>query len=565
MAAPQTSLSRPSAHAPEHRDLQLVDRAADPARPWWRPGLTIVVVLAVASLAIAVLGAWKVPVQAGSGWWWVLTAIVHAPFLLIGGFLAGGVIERLGYFARGRAAQPAGRLPDDLPTVCIQLPMYDEHAVAERLILAAAAIDWPRDRFEVQVLDDSSDPATRRLVEGVVSRVRASGVGCRLLRRDDRQRYKAGALEAGRRATTAAFLAIFDADFVPTPDFLRRAMPHFFDADGRPLEDLAMVQAQWGHLNHDESALTRAQSLWVDDHHTVQMSWRSAKWQFVNFTGTAGIWRASAVEATGGWRAASLVEDCELSFRHLFAGYRTRFVKEIVVPAELPATYRAYKAQQRRWTLGWVQLQRLHLATLLRRHRCSPLRRLHLAYHMCIAWQWPAWCLWALSFPLAITSGLWLGALGTTVGFVAYVGPTIAWLGLASVIASIETRYTYADHGEPGSLGRRLRRVVPYVVVNTGMLPHQTSAFAEGLSGPMHSEFERTPKAGDVSAPAAGAPSRAARARRPYVVAEVLYVAYQVLWVGIFAREGLLLCAVGAAFMAACVTHVGWRSAVERG
>ena len=136
------------------------------------------------------------------------------------------------------------------------------------------------------------------------------------------------------------------------------------------------MQAQWGHLNHDESALTRAQSLWVDDHHTLQMSWRSAMWQFVNFTGTAGVWRASAIEAAGGWRAASLVEDCELSFRHLFAGYRTKFVKEIVAPAELPATYTAYKAQQKRWTQGWVQLQRLHLRTLLFRFRCSPLRRL---------------------------------------------------------------------------------------------------------------------------------------------------------------------------------------------
>ena len=149
---------------------------------------------------------------------------------------------------------------------------------------------------------------------------------------------------------------------MPPADFLLRTIPHFYRADGEPDAGLALVQAQWGHLNHDESSLTRAQSLWVDDHHTLQMSWRSAMWRFVNFTGTAGVWRASAIEAAGGWRAASLVEDCELSFRHLFAGYRTKFVKEIVVPAELPATYTAYKAQQRRWTQGWVQLQRLHLA-----------------------------------------------------------------------------------------------------------------------------------------------------------------------------------------------------------
>ena len=199
----------------------------------------------------------------------------------------------------------------------------------------------------MQVLDDSTDEDTRALVEDVCQRVRTStGVDCYVRHRADRQGYKAGALEEGRRETDAEFLAIFDADFVPPEDFLVRTIPHFYGAD-RELDDgLALVQTQWGHLNHDESSLTMAQSLWVDDHHTLQMSWRSAKWQFVNFTGTAGVWRAAAIEAAGGWRAESLVEDCELSFRHLFAGYRTKFVKEIVVPAELPATYTAYKAQQ---------------------------------------------------------------------------------------------------------------------------------------------------------------------------------------------------------------------------
>jgi cellulose synthase/poly-beta-1,6-N-acetylglucosamine synthase-like glycosyltransferase len=139
-------------------------------------------------------------------------------------------------------------------------------------------------------------------------------------------------------------------------------------------------------------------------------------WQFVNFTGTAGVWRPSAVEASGGWRAVSLVEDCELSFRHLFAGYRTKFVKEIVAPAELPATYTAYKAQQKRWTQGWVQLQKMHLATLLFRFRCSTRRRIHLVYHMCISWQWPAWALWITLLPLMIRTDLWFGSFGVGVG-----------------------------------------------------------------------------------------------------------------------------------------------------
>jgi cellulose synthase/poly-beta-1,6-N-acetylglucosamine synthase-like glycosyltransferase len=366
--------------------------------------------------------------EAGAGWfevrsvgWWVFTSVLHLPFFVILIFLVGGLVERLGFYWRGREPEPAGRLPSEYPTVCVQLPMFNEHAVARRLIEAASEMTWPADRFSVQVLDDSTDEDTRALVDDICARVRAStGVNCYVLRRVDRRGYKAGALEEGRKETDAEFLAIFDSDFVPPKDFLLRTIPHFYGADREPDGGLALVQAQWGHLNHDESPLTRAQSLWVDDHHTLQMSWRSAKWRFVNFTGTAGVWRASAVEAVGGWRAASLVEDCELSFRHLFAGFRTKFVKEIVAPAELPATYTAYKAQQKRWTQGWVQLQKLHLAMLLFRFPCSWLRRIHLVYHMCISWQWRAWAIWIATLPFLIYTNHWFGAFGIAVGACLY-------------------------------------------------------------------------------------------------------------------------------------------------
>ena len=318
-------------------------------------------------------------------------------------------------------------------------------------------------------------------------------------------------------------------------------------------------------MNHDESRLTLAQSLWVDDHHTLQMSWRSAMWQFVNFTGTAGVWRASAIEAAGGWHAASLVEDCELSFRHLFAGYRTKFVKEIVVPAELPATYTAYKAQQKRWTQGWVQLEKLHLATLLFRYRCTPLKRLHLVYHMCIPWQWPAWALWITMMPFMIYTDHWFGSLGVGVGLVLYVLPTALWIAVSATMASIETKHTYPGQITPMSVLAQLRRVVPYLLINTGMLPHQFSAFAEGLFGPMHSEFERTPKFASVTASSGPGESRRGaevtkRTKRysvkvhwPYLLTEAGFVAYQIAWIALFAVNGLVWCALGAAYMTACV------------
>jgi hypothetical protein len=316
-------------------------------------------------------------------------------------------------------------------------------------------------------------------------------------------------------------------------------------------------------LNHAESPLTRAQSLWVDDHHTLQMSWRSAMWRFVNFTGTAGVWRASAIEAAGGWRAASLVEDCELSFRHLFAGYRTKFVKEIVVPAELPATYTAYKAQQRRWTQGWAQLQRMHLATLLFRFRCSWIRRLHLAYHMCISWQWPAWALWITAFPFLIYTGHWFGSLGFAVGLSLYVLPTALWALATAIVASLETKHTYREGVTPATFRERFGRIVPYLVINAGMLPHQFSSFAEGLFGPLHSEFERTPKAGTA---AAKAPTPAPAAKKsytvkvhwPYVLTEAFFVAYQLGWGVRFALNGLVLCAIGALCVASCVVYLGF-------
>ena len=468
-------------------------------RPWWLASAAAGAAFSVALVVVATTTGGRGGVGAlnhGADRWWIVTGLLHAPYIVILLFLFGGMIERVGYYWRGRAQAVGGRLPPVHPTVCVQLPMFNEHAVARRVIEAATSMTWPVDRLSVQVLDDSTDTDTQALVDEVCAEVRRStGVDCYVLRRENRRGYKAGALEEGRLQTEAEYLAIFDADFVPPADFLERTIPHFFDAAGGPDAELALVQAQWGHLNHDESSLTRAQSLWVDDHHTVQMSWRSSRWQFVNFTGTAGVWSASAVARAGGWRAASLVEDCELSFRHLFAGYRTTFVKEIVVPAELPATYTAYKAQQRRWTQGWVQLQRLHLRTLLFRFRCSPLRKLHLIYHMCIAWQWPLWALWTLTMPLMIYTGHWLGGSDATVAVLLYLAPTCSWALLAATTASLETKHTYSDEVTPSTFVRRIRRLIPHTALNTGMLPHQFSVFVEGLFGGMHSEFERTPKA----------------------------------------------------------------------
>jgi membrane glycosyltransferase len=216
---------------------------------WWMTGLPVVAMSTGLFLysAMSDTGAGLYPV--GSAGWWVITAALHLPFVMILLFLIGGLVERIGFYWRGRTPEPAGQLPAVYPTVCVQLPMFNEHAVAQRVIEAACEMTWPTDRFSVQVLDDSTDEDTRALVEGVCARVRAvTGVNCYVRRRVNRHGYKAGALEEGRRHTDAEFLAIFDADFLPPKDYLLRTTAHFYLPDGEPDAGLALVQAQWGHL-----------------------------------------------------------------------------------------------------------------------------------------------------------------------------------------------------------------------------------------------------------------------------------------------------------------------------
>jgi cellulose synthase/poly-beta-1,6-N-acetylglucosamine synthase-like glycosyltransferase len=496
---------------------------------------------------------------------WALAALLHAPFLAILSFLSFGFIERFDYFRVAARPPRPGLLPRRRPKVCVQLPMFNEDAVAERVIAAACALDWPRDALEIQVLDDSTDPETKRRVRQFCERIPAeTGAACRWIHRTDRKGYKAGALEEGRKLTDAPFFAIFDADFVPPPDFLTRTIPHFYDTTGRSIDDLAVVQAQWGHLNDRESFLTCAQALWVDDHHTIQKTWRSAMIGFVNFTGTAGVWRARAIEDAGGWRAASLVEDCELSIRALFAGYRTRFVGSVVAPAELPTSIAAYRSLQKRWTQGWAQLQRLHMPYLLRGYPTPFLRRFYLAYFAGISWQWFLWTCWIMVLPFLIASGLWLGALGMEYAVAAYVFPPLFFAVFASIVASSEARATYAVQGRNSWRERTVRmgRVLPYMILNTGMMPHHFCAFLEGMLGPLHAEFVRTPKTASTSGAAmkgaagtAAAKPRKARIKDPaYLKFELFFCLTLIAWAAFFLQAGQAFAAFWSVWILVCVT-----------
>jgi cellulose synthase/poly-beta-1,6-N-acetylglucosamine synthase-like glycosyltransferase len=253
----------------------------------------------------------------------------------------------------------AGPPLDPLPVVTIQLPLYNEMYVADRLIDAVCRIEYPRELLEIQVLDDSTDE-TRNIADQAVRRWAAEGIDIKYIHRTDRGGYKAGALEAGLKTARGEFIAIFDADFIPTSDFLTRLMPHFSDAG------IGMVQARWGHINRDYSLLTRIQAILLDGHFVLEHGGRNRAGRFFNFNGTAGVWRRRAIDEAGGWQHDTLTEDLDLSYRAQLLGWRFVFVPEVIAPAEVPVEMNAFKSQQHRWAKGSIQTCRKLLPMILR-------------------------------------------------------------------------------------------------------------------------------------------------------------------------------------------------------
>jgi cellulose synthase/poly-beta-1,6-N-acetylglucosamine synthase-like glycosyltransferase len=266
------------------------------------------------------------------------------------------VVEYLRTRKRG-APQPPD--PAEWPRVTVQLPLYNEMYVATRLIEAVCRLDYPRDRLEIQVLDDSTDETTR-MVADLVASFRDRGFDIQHLHRTDRRGFKAGALAAGLAVAKGDLLAVFDADFVPRPDFLRLAVPHF--ADPR----LGMVQGSWSHINRGYSLLTRVEAILLDGHFLIEHTARHRSGCFFNFNGTAGIWRRAAIEAAGGWEHDTLTEDLDISYRSQLAGWRFLYLPELDVPSELPVDINGFKSQQFRWAKGSIQTGRKLLGRILK-------------------------------------------------------------------------------------------------------------------------------------------------------------------------------------------------------
>ncbi len=261
------------------------------------------------------------------------------------------------YKHRDRYVEPQSKL-ETLPRVTVQLPIYNEMYVVERLIDSVCRLEYPQDLIDIQVLDDSTDE-TSALARRKVEEYQALGFDIHYVRRPVRTGFKAGALEYGLRSAKGSLIAIFDADFTPSPDTLMKTVDHFSDPE------VGMVQIRWGHINRDYSLLTRVQSILLDGHFILESTTRARSGRFFNFNGTAGVWRREAIEESGGWEHDTLTEDLDLSYRAQMKGWKFVFLPEVTAPAEVPVDINSFKSQQYRWAKGSIQTCRKILPRLL--------------------------------------------------------------------------------------------------------------------------------------------------------------------------------------------------------
>lgn len=372
----------------------------------------------------------------------------------------------------------------DLPHVTIQLPIFNEYYVVERLIRTSAALEWPKERLEIQVLDDSTDETTER-VRRLVDYYSALGIDIQHVHRTDRTGHKAGALKAGLDICKGTYVAIFDADFMPAPDFLLHTIP-YFDS-----KEIGMVQTRWGHINSDYSVLTKAQSFGIDGHFMIEQVARNCNQLWMNFNGTGGIWRKECIYDAGNWQSDTLTEDFDLSYRAELAGWKFRYFKNVVSPAELPATISAFKSQQFRWCKGSIQTAVKLIPTILR-SKFSWKIKAEAIVHLVNYSVHPLMVInILLTLPLLIMED-WFGmgiydlSLGVLFGAATLLsigtfGPTVFYI--------YSQRELYSDWR------KRSWWLPVLMMIGTGIAVSNTRAWLEAVLG-IQSIFKRTPKYG---------------------------------------------------------------------
>jgi len=378
-------------------------------------------------------------------------------------------------FLRTRRHQPISSklVPDDFdwPTVTVQLPVYNERYVAKRLIDSIAALNYPKNKLHIQVLDDSTDD-TVEIIAAAVHKVKAFGIDIEHVRRPKREGFKGGALEYGLAFAKGDLIAIFDADFVPSKNFLTDMVPHF-ENDSH----IGCMQARWGHLNEHTSWMTRAQAKGIDGHFIVEQGVRSSAEFFLNFNGTAGVWRKACIQDAGGWHHDTLTEDLDLSYRAQLKGWKIRFAPNVVAPAELPVHISALKRQQFRWAKGSIQTARKLLGKLWRSENQIK-TKIEGSIHLTNYIVHPLILLnLILTLPLVSSQSplLWL----TPVFALAAFGPlTMYWVAMGT---------------EKNPFRERIANLLYLVILGMGLSINNSRAVFEALIG-RSSSFLRTPK-----------------------------------------------------------------------
>lgn len=366
----------------------------------------------------------------------------------------------------------------ELPKVTVQLPMFNEMYVAERLIESVAALDYPKDKLEIQVLDDSIDE-TQNIARAKVEELVERGFDAVYIHRTDRTGFKAGALEAGHKVAKGDYLLVFDADFVPTRTIILDLVHHFTDPK------VGMVQARWGHLNRDYSMLTRVQSMMLDGHFVVEHIARNRSGRFFNFNGTAGIWRKSTIVDAGGWQHDTLTEDMDLSFRAQLKGWRFVYVPDALAPAELPCEMNSFKTQQFRWAKGSAQTAKKLIPTILRAD--IPWKvKLEVVFHLTDNFAY----LFLLALALLQLPNMMLRQEMNRPELLLLDVPLFA---LTS--GSIVLFYLTTHRALYGNLWEAITRLPLMMALGIGLSLNNARAVVEGLFG-TESEFVRTPKHG---------------------------------------------------------------------
>lgn len=361
--------------------------------------------------------------------------------------------------------------------VTVQLPVYNEKYVIERLLDAVSQLDYPKEKLEVQILDDSTDETTS-LIRKKLASLATTGTDIKLLHRDHRVDFKAGALDHGLQTARGEFIAIFDADFIPGPDFLRKALPPFQDPS------IGVVQTRWSYVNEDYSLLTQLQAFGLDAHFSIEQTARNAAGSFINFNGTCGIWRKECIEASGGWSADTLTEDLDLSYRAQLQGWNFKYIEHISTPGELPVIMPAIKMQQYRWNKGGAETARKHFMRVVL-SKAPLLKKVHAFFHL---------------FNSSVFAALLVaGVLSIPMLSIKNSHPELKWLFNTGIVflagfMSIAFFYWTATRQFHNNAGRKFINLFPrFLIVSMGLSLHNGIAVLEGFLG-IRTPFMRTPK-----------------------------------------------------------------------